>query len=66
MDNTDEERTITRPGVQITGISIPFWDLVVILTKVTFAALPAAVIAAVIVALAGALVYSVLIGIGVV
>jgi hypothetical protein len=60
MDNTDEERAIVRPGVQITGISIPFWDLVVILTKVTFAAIPAAVI----IALAGALMFSVLIGIG--
>jgi hypothetical protein len=42
----DEGFGIPRSGVQITGISIPFWDLVAIMIKMAFAAIPAAIIIA--------------------
>ncbi len=33
----------TRNGVEITGVSIPFWDLVTLMVKLAFAAIPAAI-----------------------
>jgi hypothetical protein len=39
---------ITAEKVIIRGISIPFWDLVTLLVKIAFAAIPAAIIIAII------------------
>jgi hypothetical protein len=50
LTDTNSVRT-TEQGVRITGISIPMWDLVLLLVKVAIAAIPAAVVLTVIVAI---------------
>ena len=43
-----KEELVTAKKVIIKGIDIPFWDLVSLLVKIAFAAIPAAIIIAII------------------
>lgn len=43
-----KQELLTAKKVIIKGIDIPFWDLVTLLVKIAFAAIPAAIIVAII------------------
>jgi hypothetical protein len=59
-NNVVEKKLVTIDKIVITDIKVPLWSLVVLMIKIAIAAIPAAIIIAIIYSIAGGLIYSLL------